>query len=73
VDGKELVEGLLEFVRVLTIENDVAGAGGEAVLEGIAGDFSLPSGVVGPRDLAPLARAVSDLRFDSILVLLIRV
>src|SRR6266403_4837212 len=29
-------------------------------------DFSLPSGVVGPRDFAPLARAVSDFRFDTI-------
>src|SRR6266478_3767378 len=29
-------------------------------------DFSLPSAVVGPRDFAPLARAVSDFKFDTI-------
>jgi hypothetical protein len=28
-------------------------------------DFSFPSGVVGPRDFAPLARAVSDFRSET--------
>src|ERR1700730_15484132 len=31
-------------------------------------DFSLPSGVVGPRDLEPLIRAVSDFSSEGILL-----
>ena len=35
-------------------------------------DFSRPSGVLGPWDLAPLAREVADFKSDVILALLIR-
>jgi hypothetical protein len=71
MDAEELVEDFFEFVWVLGIEEDIAASGGEAVFEGVAGGFFFALGLLGPRDLAPLARAVSDLRFDTILVLLI--
>ena len=35
-------------------------------------DFSRVAGVLGPRDLAPLARAVSDFSFDVISGILLR-
>ena len=64
VSGGEVILQFLEFIFVFVFEEDGV-AGSKPWRRELREDFSFVSADLGPRDLAPLARAVSDFSCDG--------